>query len=62
MSPEQETALKDQLKARYGDGLSYSFETNAELIGGMRIRVGSDVFDGTVQGRLKELGESFKAA
>jgi len=62
LTPEQETSLKEHLCQRYGDGLSFIFHTNAELIGGMRVKVGSDVFDGTVQGRLKELEESFKAA
>jgi F0F1-type ATP synthase delta subunit len=29
------------------------------LLGGMRIKVGSDVYDGSVQGRLNALKESF---
>jgi F0F1-type ATP synthase delta subunit len=29
------------------------------LIGGLRIRVGSDVYDGSIQARLKALEESF---
>jgi F-type H+-transporting ATPase subunit delta len=43
----------------YGPGLSYSFAANSALIGGMRIRVGSDVYDGSIQARLAALQQSF---
>ena len=36
----------------YGPGLETSFAQNPALIGGMRIRVGSDVYDGSVRARL----------
>ena len=62
LNSDQEGAIKDQLRQRYGDGLMFTFETKPDLIGGMRVRVGSDVFDGTVNGRLRELEDSFKAA
>jgi F-type H+-transporting ATPase subunit delta len=40
------------LNNMYGAGLETSFERNPELIGGMRIRVGSDVYDNSVKARL----------
>jgi F-type H+-transporting ATPase subunit delta len=43
----------------YGPGLTTAFAENPALIGGMRIRVGSDVYDGSVQGRLAALEQSF---
>jgi F-type H+-transporting ATPase subunit delta len=43
----------------HGPGLSTAFVENPALIGGMRIRVGSDVYDGSVQGRLAALEQSF---
>ena len=58
LSPEIETNVKNTLARRYGAGLAYSFHTNPALLGGMRIRVGSDVYDGTVSGRLRQLEES----
>jgi F-type H+-transporting ATPase subunit delta len=39
----------------YGSGLDTSFAENLGLIGGMRIRVGSDVYDGSVRARLAAL-------
>ena len=47
------------LKAKYGDDLTFEFKTNEELIGGMRIKVGSDVWDGSVKARLAKLAEAF---
>ena len=51
--------LRDEVRAGlarlYGSGLATSFETSPDLIGGMRIRVGSDVYDGSVRARLDAL-------
>ena len=51
-----EHVLRD-LKSKYGDGLTTDFRVNPNLIGGLRIRVGSDVWDGSVQGRLARLDQ-----
>jgi F-type H+-transporting ATPase subunit delta len=52
-------SVQNSLGRTYGPGLSVSFSQNPSLIGGMRIRVGSDVYDGTIQARLAALQESF---
>ncbi len=57
---ETATTLADDLRSGvqadlarvYGPGLETSFEQNPGLIGGMRIKVGSDVYDGSVRARL----------
>jgi F-type H+-transporting ATPase subunit delta len=46
------TALQVDLTRRYGSGLETSFTENPALIAGTRIRVGSDVYDGSVRARL----------
>ena len=43
----------------YGPGISTSFAHNPALIGGMRIHVGSDVYDGSVRAGLDALEKSF---
>jgi len=43
----------------YGPGISSSFAHNPGLIGGMRIKVGSDVYDGSVRARLAALEKNF---
>ena len=53
----QQGGVKATLTARYGAGLNFTFQQNPALIGGMRIQVGSDVFDGSIQSRLAQLQE-----
>lgn len=53
------TNVLKTLTAVYGSGLTTAFFEKPELIGGLRIQVGSDVYDGTVRGRLARLERSF---
>jgi F-type H+-transporting ATPase subunit delta len=43
------------LARTYGETLEMSFGENPALIGGIRIRVGSDVYDGSIRARLMAL-------
>jgi F-type H+-transporting ATPase subunit delta len=43
------------LNKKYGKDLSTEFVVKPELLGGMRVRVGSDVWDGSVRNRLERL-------
>jgi F-type H+-transporting ATPase subunit delta len=47
------------LTRRYGPGLTTAFAHRPALIGGMRIQVGSDVYDGSVRAGLAALEQSF---
>lgn len=47
------------LVSQYGDKLTFEYRVNPELLGGLKIRVGSDVFDGSVKGRLDRLAQAF---
>ena len=55
----QENEVVNNLTRRYGPGLNFSFGLNPGLLGGLRIKVGSDVYDGSVKSRLSALAESF---
>ena len=59
LNDSQQNQVKENLAKLYGNNLSYSFTENAELLGGMRVKVGSDVYDGSVRTRLAKLEESF---
>ena len=58
LSGEQQAAVKGSLEQKYGAGLNLTFSVNPALIGGLRVQVGSDVYDGSVQGRLAQLKSS----
>jgi F-type H+-transporting ATPase subunit delta len=51
--------VTNEIKKKYGAGVSISFAQNPALIGGLRIQVGSDLYDGSVKTRLEKLEESF---
>ena len=59
LSPELEASVRNNLVQRYGPALETTFKQDPELIGGMRIRVGDDVYDGSIQARLAALAERF---
>jgi F-type H+-transporting ATPase subunit delta len=48
-----------RIKKIYGDSVDISFGQNPALIGGLRIKVGSDVYDGSVKAKLDNLAASF---
>ncbi len=52
-------SIQAGLARTYGPGISASFVHNPGLIGGMRIKVGSDVYDGSVRARLAALEKNF---
>ncbi len=58
LAPEAGRQIVDNLKRRYGMDLTTNFVVNPELLGGMRIRVGSDVWDSSVRNRLNRLAQS----
>ena len=47
------------LAAEHGPNLNIQFKTSPELLGGLRIKVGDDVLDGSVAGRLDRLSKAF---
>lgn len=59
LTPAFQASVGESLARRHGAGLSLSFAINPALIGGLRIKVGSDVYDGSVRGRLDALQETF---
>lgn len=51
--------IEENLNSQYGGGLSFSYKTDADLLGGIKVRVGNDVWDGSVQSRLERLANAF---
>ena len=47
--------LRRALKAKYGEDLTTEFKVSPELIGGLRIKIGSDVWENSIQNRIARL-------
>jgi F-type H+-transporting ATPase subunit delta len=54
-----QAGVQKGLDNAYGPGLTTLFTQNPVLIGGMRIKVGSDVYDNSVRSVLATLARSF---
>jgi F-type H+-transporting ATPase subunit delta len=55
VDPAMRSEIVSNLKSKYGDDLATEFHVDSQLLGGMRIRVGNDVWDGSVRNRLQRL-------
>jgi F-type H+-transporting ATPase subunit delta len=62
LAETMQQTVRENLIRRYGQGLQVRFRENAALLGGLRVQIGSDVFDGSVRARLTGLKESFETA
>ena len=58
---EVQAQIESELTRMYGRGLVDVLRENPTLLGGVRITVGSDVYDGSVKGRLAALSEILKS-
>lgn len=47
------------LALQYGNAIEIEYQVSPALLGGLRIQVGDDVFDGSVQGRIDRLAKAF---
>jgi F-type H+-transporting ATPase subunit delta len=58
LSPQFQARARADLARSHGGGLNFIFEQNPALLGGLRVQVGGDVYDGSIQARLAGLRES----
>jgi len=59
LAADLEASIQAGLTRRYGSGLATAFVHRPGLIGGVRIQVGCDVYDGSVRAGLAALEKSF---
>ena len=59
ISAESEAGLRRSLEQKIGKKIRLGFETDASLLGGLVVRVGDIVYDGSVSNRLSKLREQF---
>ena len=59
LSQAQQQEVRASLGRLKGADVEVEFAEDADLIGGMRVKLGDDVYDGSVKTRLSRLAESF---
>jgi F-type H+-transporting ATPase subunit delta len=55
LSPELSKQVRADLTKKYGEDVDFDFRVNPELLGGLRVQVGSHVWDGSVRAKLDTL-------
>ena len=61
MTDEEKARLRARLVARFGSDLDFQFEVDEAVLGGVYVRVGDRVIDGTIAGKLAALRERLVA-
>ena len=51
LTSEEMDGLRDEIMRTHGDDVTFETAVRPDLIGGLRVRVGSDVWDGSVRAR-----------
>ncbi len=57
-TPAQMDAIRTSLSQKYGPGMNVTFWVNPALLGGVKVQAGSDIYDGSVAGRLAALNNT----
>lgn len=57
----REASLRAELARMTGKQVRCEFQVNPELIGGLSVRIGSTIYDGSVRGQLDALGAKLSA-
>ena len=61
LSAQQQSALVRQLEAMTGKQVKLKLEVDGELVGGVVVRLGSTVYDGSVRAQLEALSRQLRA-
>ena len=59
LGQSQQEDVRNSLNRLKGGDVTVEFATNPGLIGGMRVKIGDDVYDGSVKTRLTALSDNF---
>lgn len=58
LSDAEQAVIRSQLTGRLGEGLEVSFQVDPQILGGLVVRVGDRVVDGSFAGQLEQLRET----
>ena len=61
LEQRQQDSLVRQLEAMTGKRIGLTLKVDDELMGGLVVRLGSTVYDGSVKGQLETLGRQLRA-
>ena len=60
LTPEEQATVRGQVMRQMGDGATINFRVDPRILGGLVIRVGDKVLDGSVAAQLESLRQSLR--
>jgi F-type H+-transporting ATPase subunit b len=60
LTPEEQTIIKNEILTSLGEQATVTFRVDHEILGGLVLHVGDQVFDGSVAGQLQELRQKLQ--
>jgi F-type H+-transporting ATPase subunit b len=60
LTPEEQATVRDQVMRQMGSGATINFRVDPRILGGLVIRVGDKVLDGSVAAQLESLRQSLR--
>ncbi len=61
LGSSERAVIEKNLTDRFGSETTFSYSVNPDLIAGIRVKIGSDVYDASVRERLKRLKAELSA-
>lgn len=58
LSSEEGQRIRASLTKKHGENLVYNQSVNPDLIGGLKVRIGSQIYDGTVLSKINRLANN----
>lgn len=58
LTAAQGLMLQNSLEQKYGGAVDLNYQIDASLLGGMMLRIGDNVIDGSAKGQLEQLNQS----
>lgn len=62
LTPQERANLETKLCARYGDDLGFDYRLDPSILGGVVVRIGDIVIDGSVSGKLAAMKQKMETA
>ncbi len=62
LNDAERAQLEQKIRAQYGQDIDLEYRVDQSLLGGLRVRVGDRVIDGTVAGKLNAMRQKLEAA
>ncbi len=60
LTDDEKKDLEDKMRRRFGQDLDFVYEVDPSILGGVVVRIGDKVIDGSVSGKLAALREKLK--